>query len=161
VPPSSGLVTPSGLESAVPSGLETPDTIELRKDRGPKELYRVLPQREVATKGFMGSTHTYDVSSALEGIPPPPPPVSGRKKGMGAMGVVTNDTRIEMSLNPEDLEDGLEGEGVRRVYEGVVGARKVEARGEDFSDMVAEHSAKVQSKEKKKVEKSKKDKFKF
>lgn len=73
----SGLATPSGynsVTSTVPGGLETPDFIELRKrtqrddtddgPRGPRELYHVIPERETAVKGFMGSSTGYDLSGA-------------------------------------------------------------------------------------------------
>lgn len=53
-----GLATPSGFASTATmttiAGMETPDTIELRKDRrgeetptGPKALYSVIPTKEV------------------------------------------------------------------------------------------------------------------
>lgn len=38
VTPAEGLVTPSGLTSGVPPGLETPDTIELRKKKIENEM---------------------------------------------------------------------------------------------------------------------------
>ncbi|KAJ1970858.1 hypothetical protein H4R34_005928, partial [Dimargaris verticillata] len=62
-----GLVTPSGLAS-VPSGLETPAHIELRKasrqavpETEPRQLYQVLEQKEAKVSGFMGSEHTYQI----------------------------------------------------------------------------------------------------
>ena len=44
----SGVETPSGMVS-VPTGMETPDQIQLKKDRGgaSKNLYTVIPQKEV------------------------------------------------------------------------------------------------------------------
>ena len=71
-----GLETPSGLASgfsSVASGLETPERIDLRKDikragdetpefTAPKQLYTVIPQKEVKAGGFMGSGQTYDLS---------------------------------------------------------------------------------------------------
>lgn len=38
VTPAEGMVTPSGLTSGVPAGLETPDTIELRKKKIENEM---------------------------------------------------------------------------------------------------------------------------
>lgn len=38
VTPAEGLVTPSGLTSGVPPGMETPDTIELRKKKIENEM---------------------------------------------------------------------------------------------------------------------------
>lgn len=77
----SGMETPSGLHSVtstVPGGLETPDFIDLRKNRektadmsagpsGPRDLYTVIPERESSSRGFMGSTTTYDVGGAARG----------------------------------------------------------------------------------------------
>ena len=69
----SGLITPSGMASAVPSGLETPEFIELRKQRPdleddddgrPRNLYTVLPEqtRNVGGTNLMGSQHGYDIA---------------------------------------------------------------------------------------------------
>jgi splicing factor 3B subunit 2 len=83
VPDVAGLQTPSGLEtpsglasvtSTVPGGLETPDFLELRKQRDvtadtevddgrPKQLYQVVPEREANIRGFLGSERVYDVSA--------------------------------------------------------------------------------------------------
>lgn len=76
----SGLATPSGYQSitsTVPGGLETPDFVDLRKDRRagtdtddrgqPRELYHVIPERETSSRGFMGSTTTYDVGAIGRG----------------------------------------------------------------------------------------------
>lgn len=38
VTPAEGFITPSGLTSGVPTGLETPDTIELRKKKIESEI---------------------------------------------------------------------------------------------------------------------------
>ncbi|KAJ3403489.1 Splicing factor 3B subunit 2 [Chytriomyces hyalinus] len=171
--PESGLVTPSGLAS-VPSGLETPDFIELRKDRrddGPKELYKIIPQKDTTGKGFMGSQHTYDLSStgSTFAAPPPAPSDSGAQKKRKAMPGIMTDKPVAMSLNPEDLQEGLEGDAVRRAYEDKMKAARMEAKGEDFSDLVAEHASRQQAKKRKKegegaggASKGKKDeKFKF
>jgi splicing factor 3B subunit 2 len=137
-------------------------------------LYTVLPQKDQAVKGFMGSQHTYDLSavagaSAAEAAPPPPPPTDSlskkRKSGIAGL-VVDNKKGVELALNPEDLEEGLGGDAVRRAYEDTVAAHSKEARGEDFSDLVAEHASR-QAKKRKKAEDTKKDgkkekeKFKF
>lgn len=81
----SGLETPSGMASVVSTvagGLETPDFLELRKtaarapseaNDGPRSLYQVVPERQTAVKGLMGSERGYDVSavssSATAAIP--------------------------------------------------------------------------------------------
>lgn len=72
----SGLATPSGLNSVtstVPGGLATPDFLQLRKESRaesdvsatpvPRDLYQVIPERQVSASGFMGSSTAYDVAS--------------------------------------------------------------------------------------------------
>lgn len=81
----SGLDTPSGLTSVVstvPGGIETPDFLELRKrDSGatveaaggaPKQLYHVVPEKQTAVRGLMGSERGYDlgaVGGTAAGVP--------------------------------------------------------------------------------------------
>ena len=79
-PPADGLETPSGTQSivsTVPGGLETPEFLDIRKDReagtesvessiaggptAPKQLYQVIEERAVDVRGFMGSAIGYDV----------------------------------------------------------------------------------------------------
>ncbi|KAJ3210652.1 Splicing factor 3B subunit 2 [Dinochytrium kinnereticum] len=164
--PMEGLATPSGL-SSVPAGLETPDFIELRKDRrdeGPKDLYTILPQKDVAVKGFMGSAHTYDLSGVSAPVSAPSDSTPAKKRKT-VPGVIDSKTAVEVALNPEDLEGGLHGEAVRKAYEGTVKEKQQGSKMEDFSDMVAEHASR-QSKKRRKGEEEKKgkkekDKFKF
>ncbi|KAJ3279310.1 Splicing factor 3B subunit 2, partial [Borealophlyctis nickersoniae] len=147
----------------VPSGLETPEYIELRKDvrRGavdeePKQLYTVLPQRDANVKGFMGSTHVYDVSAATSGgAAAAAPEIGTRKRKLGA--------GVDIALNPEDLEEGLDANTIQRKYEQQVEADKGDGGREDMSDMVAEHARAQDRKRVKRDEgKKKKDKeFKF
>jgi splicing factor 3B subunit 2 len=57
----------SGLASSLPSGIETPSEIDLRKtSEGPKQLYTVLEQQKasVAAGTLMGSEHTYVMPAA-------------------------------------------------------------------------------------------------
>ncbi len=66
----SGMVSglASGIASSLPSGIETPDTINLRKDAdgGPRQLYTVLEQKQVSvgTAGIMGTDHVYVIPGA-------------------------------------------------------------------------------------------------
>ncbi|RUS20737.1 PSP-domain-containing protein [Endogone sp. FLAS-F59071] len=154
-----GLVTPSGLASVastVPSGLETPDFIELRKDprtRGgddgdenPRQLYTVIPEVQRSITGFMGSQHGYDLSAAKA-------PAAGTKRKIVGEGV-------EVSLDASELE-GLDEETLRRKFEeqqaaAAIGEGMAAPNKEDFSDMVAEHANK-QAKKRKKMEEGKKD----
>ncbi|KAJ3410012.1 Splicing factor 3B subunit 2 [Chytridiales sp. JEL 0842] len=167
-----GMETPSGFTSSVPGGIETPDYIELRKearrDEPPKELYTVLPQRDQGAKGFMGSAHTYDVSALSHQQKPPPPPPTSEPPTKKRKGVTDFKRGVQVALNPEDLADGLGGDAVRRAYEDQMATISKDVRGEDFSDLVAEHASKQEAKRRKKDKEEKKDgaagrkeKFKF
>ncbi|CAA7271100.1 unnamed protein product [Cyclocybe aegerita] len=144
----SGLETPSGMTSVVSTvagGLETPDFLELRKgrtvseavDSGPRSLYQVLPEKQTAVRGLMGSERGYDVS-AVAGAPIP---VLGDERG------TKRKNGVDVSLDAAELE-GISEEDLRRKYDthsrgsaGVPGGR-----GEDFSDMVAKEMAKKKQK---------------
>ncbi|KAL3083052.1 hypothetical protein niasHS_010854 [Heterodera schachtii] len=138
--PTEGFVTPSGI-TTVP-GVETPSsTIELRKKRtmdesslsGPETpappLYTILAEKKVDRVGtqLMATSHVYDIAAQRK-IPVP-------------------NEGVEVSLNPEELEDqgGLE----RKYEEQLRKQAKIRMENEeDFSDMVAEHSAKQNRKRK-------------
>jgi splicing factor 3B subunit 2 len=121
--PTEGLVTPGGL-SSVATGLETPDFIELRKET----LYHVLPEKHVKSAGMMGSQHKYDLTAI-------------KRK--------TED--VHVSINPDDLEQGLDKETLRRTYDHQ--RQSIVPVQEDFSDMVADHVAKQDQKRQKTKEK--------
>lgn len=93
----SGMDTPSGMVSAVPSEFEPVDGgFELRKRRDgteteedsvQKSLYTVLPEQNIRAKGFFGGERAYDISKASSTrtdlpvlgqedrkVCPPPPP---------------------------------------------------------------------------------------
>jgi splicing factor 3B subunit 2 len=114
---SEGMETPSGLASV--TGIETPDHINLRKESSAaKSLYTVLPSQERRSKGFMGSSHGYDLTSS-----------------------------VDISLDPEelDLEDQeLLRKKMGEVSGGVGGGggKKhaiIGKKHEDLSDMVSDH----------------------
>ncbi|KAI8054355.1 hypothetical protein BDF22DRAFT_678680 [Syncephalis plumigaleata] len=144
-----GLATPSGI-SSVATGLTTPDHIELRKeprksDEGPRELYKVLKEKESTIKGFMGSQHVYDLGGSAKG---------GKRKPTGA--------GVEVALDPSEVE-GLDEDVIKARYEAEMGAKR--ANQEDLSDMVAEHATKQAKKRQKVSDTKSKDKkykdFKF
>ena len=59
----------SGFASSLPSGIETPAEIDLRKtSEGPKQLYTVLEQQKatVGAGALMGSDHTYVIPGAQQ-----------------------------------------------------------------------------------------------
>ncbi|KAH6562281.1 hypothetical protein BASA61_004453 [Batrachochytrium salamandrivorans] len=160
-----GLVTPSGL-SSVPSGLETPDFIELRKRPTnepagpPKQLYTVVEQKESAIRGFMGSQHVYDLSNTASGASSgganssgvPETAASKASAAKRKLGIVSS--AIQVSLNPEDLADGLDDGTLKRKFDQEVSAVRAEAAigREDLSDMVAENAQKQAKKRLKKEE---------
>jgi len=133
-----GLATPSGTTSSV-QGLETPDNLELRKRRieadmeggeTPSLPYQIIPERKNERIGssMMGSTHTYDL---------------GKRTGKGGR----EDTRVEMALNPEEIEN-MDSETMAIRAEAALREQQSQLAKEDLSDMVAEHAAKQKNKRK-------------
>ncbi|XP_055696911.1 splicing factor 3B subunit 2 [Phlebotomus papatasi] len=145
VTPAEGLVTPSGLTSGVPAGMETPDTIELRKKKIESEmednetpvLYHVLPEKrnERIGNAMMASTHVYDVSGHLKAPPPPRFPPIGEREGM-----------VELALDPSELD--MDNEAMAQRYEQQMREQQSHLQKEDLSDMLAEHVARQKSKRK-------------
>ncbi|CEP18779.1 hypothetical protein [Parasitella parasitica] len=141
-----GLVTPSGMAS-IASGLETPDHIELRKDRkreedeGPKQLYQVLPEVSKNISGFMGSQHGYDLSTVDKPIAPPPTGriQTGKRKA----------NNVDVAIDPSELEGGLDEATLRAKYEAQMKAKLPNSgNDEDLSDMYAEHASRQAKKAK-------------
>lgn len=159
-----GLVTPSGMTS-IASGLETPDHIELRKDRirdedeGPKQLYQVLPEVQKNITGFMGSQHGYDLTAVDKPViasPPGRPQGSGSKRKLGE--------NVDVAFDPSELESGLDEATLRAKYDAQMKAKKPVGVGEeDLSDMYAEHASrqakKAKTQESRKEQKKKEFKF--
>lgn len=91
----SGMETPSGMTSVVSTvagGLETPDFLDLRKntgvralpettDAGPRQLYQVVPERQTAIRGLMGSERGYDIAGLAQSGAPANVPVLGQERG--------------------------------------------------------------------------------
>ncbi|KAG2196547.1 hypothetical protein INT47_010386 [Mucor saturninus] len=141
-----GLVTPSGM-SSIASGLETPDHIELRKDRvrdedeGPKQLYQVLPEVQKNISGFMGSQHGYDLTTVdkpIVNVPPGRSQSSKRKVG----------ENVDVTIDPSELESGLDEATLRAKYDAQMKAKKPVGVEEDLSDMYAEHASRQAKKAK-------------
>ncbi|KAJ1731908.1 hypothetical protein LPJ61_002302 [Coemansia biformis] len=120
----------SGLAS-MPSGLETPSVIQLRKQAGGtanQSLYTILPEQETARlEGIMGSQFTYDMSKALD---------PSKKQG-NAGGRKAKPGGVDIALDASELE-GMDEDMLREKYEEAESHR---APGEDLSDMVADHVA--------------------
>ncbi|XP_026743338.1 splicing factor 3B subunit 2 [Trichoplusia ni] len=151
--PGEGLVTPLGI-SSVPPGMETPDTIELRKKKVESDmeggdtpaLYQVLPERRVGlTQGMMASTHVYDISAAAnpgKRTAPAPGAAAGGTASEGGGAALGG---VEVALDPSELE--LEPEAVAARYERHLRETRPKAH-EDLSDMLADHVARQKNKRK-------------
>ncbi|KAI0807861.1 DUF382-domain-containing protein [Fomes fomentarius] len=169
--PTDGMQTPSGLEtpsgmasvvSTVAGGLETPDFLELRKnstratsevDSGPRSLYQVVPERQTAVRGLMGSERGYDVSAVTGAgaIPVLGDERSNKRKGTG----------VDISIDAAELE-GMSTEDLRRKYDQHSrGSAGVPGSKEDFSDMIAKEMAKKKQKAEHDRERRKEKDFKF
>ncbi|XP_005180342.2 splicing factor 3B subunit 2 [Musca domestica] len=142
VTPAEGLITPSGLTS-VPTGMETPENIELRKKKIEQEmednetpvLYHVLPEKRTDRIGasMMGSTHVYDV---------------GGVKQAAARATVASgrEGTVELALDPSELD--MDNDAMAQRYEQQMREQQNHLQKEDLSDMLAEHVAQQKFKRK-------------
>ncbi|XP_053689978.1 splicing factor 3B subunit 2 isoform X2 [Sabethes cyaneus] len=150
ITPAEGLVTPSGLTSGVPAGMETPDTIELRKKKIESEmednetpvLYQIIQERrkELIGNAMMGSTHVYDLAGAT---------VAGAAGGGvrgGRAGAIDREGMVELALDPSELD--MDNEAMAQRYEQQMREQQSHLQKEDLSDMLAEHVARQKSKRK-------------
>ncbi|KAJ9107873.1 hypothetical protein QFC19_002779 [Naganishia cerealis] len=168
----SGLATPSGMNSVtstVPGGLATPDFLQLRKDTRaesdvsatpvPRDLYQVIPERQVSSSGFMGSSTAYDISS-----------INAPSQGARVLGQDDRGTKRKadaaVSIDPEALE-GMSQEQLQAQYDAsraptskvyVPGA---DANRSEFDDVIAKESAKRTKTREKERERGGRDKEKF
>lgn len=152
----------------------------MAEDEGPKQLYQVIKERSNDLSGFMGSERVYDLTGVkapvaaipTSGVLPKSAPASAasaaalaaqaglggapkRKAGPSGDG-------IDLAINPEELEEGLDEDSLRRRYE--EGTQAARGDQEDFSDLVAEHAQKQAKRRKtdsEKKDKKKTEKFKF
>ena len=151
--------------SSLVSGLETPSEVDVRK-AGPRQLYSVLEQREahVSATSLMGASHTYVVPPAGAAAASGAAAAAKRAgiaaggEGAGAMG-----TGAVLTLQPEELEAGIGDAELASRYEAAQRASVAAARGEDFSDLVAEQAVKQKRKADAKGKEKEKDakRFKF
>ncbi|KAK9694973.1 psp [Popillia japonica] len=150
VTPAEGLVTPSGLTS-IPAGMETPETIELRKKKIEAEmeggetpaLFHVIPEKRNERIGgaMMASSHVYDMT----GVGAPPPAVISARRGVNQAQPEKEGT-VELALDPSELDMDSDAMAVR--YEQQMRENQSQLQKEDLSDMLAEHVAKQKSKRK-------------
>lgn len=155
-PGAEGLITPSGITS-IPAGLETPETIELRKKKIESEmeggdtpaLYTVLQERRSEGLGasMMGSTHVYDMTGAAGGQAPPSVIAARRGlSGTASDGRTEKDGAVELALDPSELD--LDSEAMASRYEETMRSRQAHLRREDLSDMLQDHVQRQKSKRK-------------
>ncbi|KAI8061124.1 hypothetical protein BC940DRAFT_279882 [Gongronella butleri] len=153
-----GLVTPSGMASvSTMGGLETPATVELRKERRPaaaneppKQLYQVLQETDKSVSGLMGSQHGYNVSNIDK---PEIAPTTGRI-------YKRKRDEVDVTFDPSELEAGLDESTLRAKYNEQQAAKQPGAGGEDLSDMVAEHASRAKKKKQERSSRKEKE-FKF
>lgn len=155
-PGAEGLITPSGITS-IPAGLETPETIELRKKKIESEmeggdtpaLYTVLQERRTEGLGasMMGSTHVYDMTGAVGGQAPPAV-IAARRGVSGASTDIRGekDGAVELALDPSELD--LDSEAMASRYEETMRSRQAHLKREDLSDMLQDHVQRQKSKRK-------------
>ncbi|KAG4076317.1 hypothetical protein HA402_005760 [Bradysia odoriphaga] len=149
VTPAEGLVTPSGLTS-IPAGMETPDTIELRKKKIENEmednetpvLYQVLPEKRTDRIGasMMGSTHVYDMTTAAGKAANPN--LATHRSGAP----IDREGMVELALDPSELD--MDNDAMAQRYEQQMREQQSHLQKEDLSDMLAEHVARQKSKRK-------------
>ncbi|WZZ25157.1 hypothetical protein YC2023_008558 [Brassica napus] len=118
--------------SSTPTGIETPDAIELRKEQRKepdRPLYQVLEEKgeSVAPGTVLGTTHTYVIKTGTQDK-------TGARRVDLLKGQKTD--RVDVSLQPEEL-DALENV-LPAKYEEAREEEKLRNKPEDFSDMVAE-----------------------
>ncbi|KAK9821340.1 hypothetical protein WJX81_008291 [Elliptochloris bilobata] len=167
-----GLASVASGYSSLPSGIETPEVLDLRKAKAigggvseARPLYTVLEQQAAAVgTNLMGSDHTYVIPPAAAGATPTAPRVAPGQKRVDALqpGGAVGD--VEVALDPAELE-GLDEAGVRALYEQRLEEQRAAHSREDFSDLVAAKAAQQKRKaaERKEATKGKKSKetFKF
>ncbi|PWN28016.1 DUF382-domain-containing protein, partial [Jaminaea rosea] len=174
--PADGLETPGGMQSVastIPSGLETPDFIELRKQgrggtatpamedvrpQAQRSLYQVLPERETRISGLMGSEHGYDLNSGSGSRPPPNAPVLGAEDSPARGSKRSAAGNVEVALDPSELE-GMSEQELQQRYEAARATRGGGADpggvggGEDLSLLREELSRKRRQTEERRREK--------
>ncbi|VAI51928.1 unnamed protein product [Triticum turgidum subsp. durum] len=120
--------------SSTPTGVETPDVIDLRKQQRKeserptdKQLYQVLEQKEekIAPGTLYGSSHTYVVGAQ-------------DKAGVKRVDLLKNQKsdKVDVTIHPEELE--VMDDVLAAKYEEAREEEKLRNQKEDFSDMVAE-----------------------
>lgn len=151
----SGLETPSGLVSTVPSEFGAAENIggefDVRKHhRGteteeytqPKAAYRVIPEQASRVQGFFGGDRVYDLKAPEASIPVLGSEESHRKR--------KKPEDVEVSMDPDMLQssDGISKEHLKGLYDA---EKKQEFSQwnfqEDLSDMIASEHKRIRKEE--------------
>ncbi|KAG6416563.1 hypothetical protein SASPL_123995 [Salvia splendens] len=140
---------------STPTGVETPDVIDLRKQQRKepdRPLYQVLEEKEekIAPGTLLAPGHTYVINTGTQDK-------TGAKRVDLLKGQKSD--KVDVTLAPEEL-DAMENV-LQAKYEEAREEEKLRTQKEDFSDMVAENANKRKRKMQEKEKQSKKKDFKF
>ncbi|KAL4972004.1 hypothetical protein BDW66DRAFT_155093 [Aspergillus desertorum] len=147
----SGVESPSGLVSAVPSELAGVENVsgefDVRKHYqgtqteesvGRRSAYYVIPERQTEVQGFFGGDRAYDLRPATDSLPVLGAEDQTRKRKKPG--------DVDVSVDPDDIQsgDGISKDNLQRLYES---QRQRENNPhwefqEDLSDMIAHESRK-------------------
>jgi splicing factor 3B subunit 2 len=145
--------------SSTPTGVETPDVIDLRKQQRKepekqveRPLYQVLEQKDerIAPGTLYGSSHTYVLGAQDKSA-------AAASKRVDLLKNQKAD-KVDVTIQPEELE--VMDDVLAAKYQEARDEEKLRNQKEDFSDMVAENASKRKRKQEKEG-KSKKKEFKF
>lgn len=103
-------------------------------------MYQLLPEKRADRIGnsMMGSTHVYDLATALNKAQPNLASTGGR--------AVDREGMVELALDPSELD--MDNEAMSQRYEQQMREQQSHLQKEDLSDMLAEHVARQKSKRK-------------
>ncbi|KAL6235123.1 hypothetical protein BDW75DRAFT_240411 [Aspergillus navahoensis] len=153
----SGVESPSGLVSAVPSELAGVENVsgefDVRKHYqgtqteehvGRRSAYHVIPEKQTEVQGFFGGDRAYDLRPAADSLPVLGEEDQNRKRKKPG--------DVDVSVDPDDMQsgDGISKDNLQRLYES---QRQQESNPnwefqEDLSDMIAHESRKRLKQEK-------------
>ncbi|KAJ6107926.1 hypothetical protein N7523_009249 [Penicillium sp. IBT 18751x] len=153
----SGLETPSGVASAIPSEPVGTENIsgefdvrkhhrgtETEESAHPRSAYQVIPERQTSVQGFFGGDRAYDLGSS-SGTNPPVLGVDDQTRKRKKPG----DVDVSVDLDAIQAGDGLSKDSLQNMYEAQRQQQNPPQWGfqEDLSDMIAQESRKRLRKE--------------
>ncbi|KAJ5100177.1 hypothetical protein N7456_006229 [Penicillium angulare] len=153
----SGLDTPSGMASAVPTEIGGPENVsgefDVRKHhRGteteesvhPRSAYQVIPERQTNVQGFFGGDRAYDLSTSSGNHPVLGVDDQTRKRKK------PGDVDVAVDLDAMQAGDGISKESLQNMYDAQRQQENQPQWGgfkDDLSDMIAQESRKRLRKE--------------